>query len=173
MQHIPTPSPSFAAISSYNLINYFVPGVVFVYFIENLTTLKITSGDILVDIILYFVLGIAVNRFGSLFLKDYFRVLANKKVIRNDYVDYVNAIKQDSELKLINEMTDLYKTFATILLLLPLIKLFEFTRMKYDFVNEISIPFTLALLLVLSIMAFNAQEYYSSKRIARIKDKQK
>ena len=53
-------------ISSYNLFNYLLPGVLFALLADGLTSYTFIQSDIVVGIFLYYFMGLVISRVGSL-----------------------------------------------------------------------------------------------------------
>ena len=56
-------------LSSYNLFNYLLPGVVFSITVEAWTTYSITRGDLLSDAFVFYFAGLVISRIGSLLVE--------------------------------------------------------------------------------------------------------
>ncbi len=50
-------------ISTYNLFNYLLPGVLFTVFAKYFIYIDLAQGDIVLDIFLYYFIGLVVSRF--------------------------------------------------------------------------------------------------------------
>ena len=56
-------------ITSYNLFNNLVPGVVFSYAASSLEIAAVGTGNLATDLIIYYFIGVLISRFGSLFVE--------------------------------------------------------------------------------------------------------
>ena len=55
-------------ISSYNLFNYLVPGVLLAFAADKFTAYSLVQSDLLIGAFLYYFIGLVASRFGSLAL---------------------------------------------------------------------------------------------------------
>jgi hypothetical protein len=172
MQNPPSPTPSFASISSFNLINFFVPGVLFIFILNKTTNLLNLPQDTTTLIILYYIAGIAVNRFGSLYIRKMLKFFSLIKETEDAhrgqrYENYIDAKRYDHELKEITQMSDLYKTFIAVIFLSVAFNIYEEIRsccailVQYEY-----LIFTL-LILLLALKSYIVQDDYIQKRVAR------
>ena len=53
-------------LSSYNIFNYLLPGILFVVAAEAFTDYSFLQRDLVVGVFVYYFIGMAVSRFGSL-----------------------------------------------------------------------------------------------------------
>ena len=53
-------------ISSYNIFNYLLPGVIFTIFFQKITNLVIFQNNTILDAFLVYFIGLVINRVGSL-----------------------------------------------------------------------------------------------------------
>lgn len=60
-------------LSSYNIFNYLLPGVLFAAFVDSLTSFHIVQKDPVIGVFLYYFLGSLVSRVGSLFVEPLLR----------------------------------------------------------------------------------------------------
>jgi hypothetical protein len=53
-------------LSSYNLFNYLLPGIIFVVLASEITRYSFIHDDIVIGAFLYYFIGLVISRFGSL-----------------------------------------------------------------------------------------------------------
>ncbi|MBP9843041.1 MAG: hypothetical protein KBC62_03485 [Candidatus Pacebacteria bacterium] len=167
--NLPTPTPSFATISSHNLINYFVPGVLFVHLLKNVTNYNFWPTDLLTSVIIYYIAGVVVNRFGSIYVKKFLRPLMISKEHPDKgirYENYVNAKIADPEIKEIVQMSDLYKTILAIMILVPIIMFFEKIMSESATLYKYSELIIFLFFFLLFFKSYVAQDEYVEKRIS-------
>ncbi len=110
-------------ISSYNLFNYLLPGILFAAFAEHITDYKIIQDDILVGLFLYYFIGLVISRIGSLLLAPLLRRIRLIKFA--PYADFVSASKADPKLEVLSEQNNMYRTLCALFLSLGILKLVE------------------------------------------------
>jgi hypothetical protein len=79
-------------ISSYNVFNYLLPGILFAVLAEQVIHRPIVQRDIVIGVFLYYFLGLVVSRFGSLIVEPALRLLSLVQFA--DYGDFIAAEKR-------------------------------------------------------------------------------
>ena len=97
-------------LSSYNIFNYLLPGVLFAVFIDELTPLRIVQKDIVVGVFVYYFLGSIVSRIGSLIVEPLLREIGF--VAFTKYEDFVRASKVDEKIEVLSEANNMYRTIC-------------------------------------------------------------
>jgi hypothetical protein len=90
-------------ISSYNLFNYLLPGVLFSVIASKLTHYTFLGYEIVVAAFLYYFIGLVVSRFGSLVIEPFFEFTGFVKFA--DYRTFIAASKQDPRSKYSPKLT--------------------------------------------------------------------
>jgi hypothetical protein len=107
-----------AKISSYNIFNYLFPGAVFGVLGERVHLLDVATHDVITRLILYYFFGLCISRVGSVIVEP---ILKGIKFVREaPYGDYLKASDKDSEMSVMVEVTNTYRTLAAGFLLLPI-----------------------------------------------------
>ncbi len=83
----------FKKISSYNLFNYLLPGIIFALLIQNFIGYKIIQKDIILGLFLYYFVGLVISRVGSLVVGPFLKWINFLNF--SDYHDYMEACKLD------------------------------------------------------------------------------
>lgn len=143
-------------ISSYNLFNYLLPGVVFSVFIEKITPYKIIQNDLLVNVFLIYFAGLVVSRIGSLIVEPIFK----RFVDFASYADFVEKSKQDPKLEILSEANNTYRTFIALFIVLFLVKLYS----HFFNINN-GIYILMGTLFILFVFSYVKQIKYIIKRI--------
>jgi hypothetical protein len=150
-------------LSSYNIFNYLLPGIVFVAFAEKLTSLSLIQKDIVVGVFLYYFIGLVISRIGSLIIEP---VLKKVKFITfTSYSDFVSASKKDDKLDILSEVNNMYRTFCSLFLLLIVLKCYDFISKNYPVISEWSSSIIVIGLLLLFLFAYRKQTKYIAKRV--------
>ena len=88
-------------LSSYNLFNYLLPGIIFVVVASNVTHYDFIQDDIVIGVFLYYFIGLVISRFGSLVIEP---ILKHFSFIQfADYKDFIAASKTISHMPSIAE----------------------------------------------------------------------
>jgi len=150
-------------LSSYNIFNYLLPGIVFVALAEKLTSLSLIQKDIVVGVFLYYFIGLVISRIGSLIIEP---VLKKVKFITfTSYSDFVSASKKDDKLDILSEVNNMYRTFCSLFLLLIVLKCYDFLSKNYPGISEWSSSIIVIGLLLLFLFAYRKQTKYIAKRV--------
>lgn len=98
-------------ISSYNLFNYLLPGIIFAVLGQRLEIIALPKADIVVLAFLYYFIGMTVSRVGSLIMEPVFKKL--KIVTYSPYADYLKASEKDPKMAVMVEANNTYRTLAS------------------------------------------------------------
>lgn len=150
-------------ISSYNLFNYLLPGVIFAVLATEITRYSLVQRDILTGAFLYYFIGLVVSRFGSLIVEPLLKRLSFVKFA--DYKDFVAASKQDEKLEVLSEVNNTYRTLCSVFSLLLILKLYVKIEERVAFLKEWDSMILLVLLLMMFLFSYRKQSTYITKRI--------
>ncbi len=153
----------FEKISSYNLFNYLLPGILFAAFAERVTAYKIIQSDIVVGLFLYYFIGLVISRIGSIVLEPLMR--KSRFVTFAPYRDYVTVAAKDAKLETLSEANNMYRTLCALFVSLGMLKLFEFIADWAGLSAQIARFILLGLLFVLFAAAYRKQTRYIRERI--------
>ena len=110
-------------LSSYNIFNYLLPGIVFVVLADTLTAFHFAQQDIILGVFLYYFIGLIISRLGSIAIEPLLRW--SKFVQFSPYADFISASKEDKSLEVLSEANNMYRTFSTLFMSLILLKIYE------------------------------------------------
>ncbi|MFH1954696.1 MAG: hypothetical protein ABIL06_24170 [Pseudomonadota bacterium] len=150
-------------LSSYNLFNYLLPGVIFVAVASKVTRYSFIQEDIVIGLFLYYFIGLVVSRFGSIVIEPILRGVSFLKFA--DYNDFVSASKKDEKIEVLSEANNTYRTLCSLFILLLLLKGYERIEDRFVFLKDYGGMIVLALLLVMFLFAYRKQTLYIIKRI--------
>lgn len=150
-------------ISSYNIFNYLLPGILFSLSAKYLTPYNFIQEDNLIGAFLYYFIGLVVSRFGSIILEPLFKKTSFVKF--RDYEKYVEASKKDTKIELLSEVNNTYRTITAMLFLLLVLKLYSFLENKYEISSSTTYLILVIALLLMFVFSYRKQTNYISKRI--------
>jgi hypothetical protein len=150
-------------ISSYNLFNYLLPGVLFSVIASKLTHYSFLEHEVVVAAFLYYFIGLVVSRFGSLVVEPMLRAVGFVKFA--DYESFVAASKKDSKIEVLSEANNTYRTLCSLFILLLLLKLYEKVASRCSLLERSGVIVLLVLLLITFMFAYRKQTEYVKKRI--------
>lgn len=153
-----------AKLSSYNLFNYLLPGVIFALLARDLIHYPVAPQSIITGAFLCYFLGLVISRFGSLIIEP---ILKHTKLVRfADYKDFVAASKKDDHLALLSEVNNTYRTLCALFCLLLLLKLYMGIEAKFSILQNWDTTILLVLLLAMFLFSYRKQTFYITKRVA-------
>jgi len=150
-------------LSSYNLFNYLVPGVIFAVIASQTTRYSLVQKDIVTGMFLYYFLGLVISRFGSLVIGPVLKAVSFVKF--EDYKAFVSASKKDPQIDVLSEANNTYRTFCSLFSLLLGLKLYGEVEMKVNLLREWDATIAIALLLLMFLFAYRKQTSFVVKRI--------
>lgn len=150
-------------LSSYNIFNYLFPGIVFVVVASKLTTFNFLQQDILVGAFLYYFIGLAISRIGSIFIEPLLKFIKFLKF--SDYKKFVKASMTDTKIDTLSEVNNMYRTICSLFLMLIALKAFDWLSLKWSFLQEMKIEIVTTFLLFLFLFSYRKQTNYIIKRI--------
>jgi hypothetical protein len=150
-------------LSSYNIFNYLLPGIVFVVILSKISNLNLLQSDILTGAFLYYFIGLIISRVGSLLIEPFLKWIKFLKF--SEYKKFVSASKQDSKIELFSEINNMYRTFCSLFLLLSLAKFYETFLLKISFFENNSGIILIVFLLLLFLFSYRKQTNYITKRV--------
>lgn len=150
-------------ITSYNLFNYLLPGVLFAAFADYFTSYKLIQDNLIIGAFLYYFLGLIISRFGSLVVERFLRKI--KFINFEDYEKFVVVSKTDPKLDTLSETNNIYRNFNAMFILLILLKLYELIETQIFWLKNWSPYILILLLLIMFLYSYKKQTDYISKRI--------
>lgn len=151
-------------LSSYNIFNFLLPGVVFAVFVSKVTSFKLMQEDVLSGAFVYYFVGAVLSRIGSLVVEPALK--ATKLVTFASYKDFVIASRSDEKIEVLSETNNMYRTMCALILCVGLAYMCDFAMTHYPFATTAA-PFTgLSLLLVIFVWSYRKQTSYINRRIA-------
>jgi hypothetical protein len=149
-------------LSSYNVFNYLLPGIVFSVLAGEVIHYPIAQKDILTGAFLYYFAGLVVSRFGSLIIEPLLKAVSFVKFA--DYKDFVSASQKDPKLDVLSENNNTYRTLTSLFILLLLLKLYVKIQDRCPVLREWDGTVLAVLLVVLFLFSYKKQTSYITKR---------
>ena len=150
-------------ISSYNLFNYLLPGVLFAVIASKLTHYSFLGYEVVIAAFVYYFVGLVVSRFGSLVVGPALRYIGFIKFA--DYKSFVVASKKDPKIELLSEVNNTYRTLCSLFLLLLLLKLYEQLSVHWFLLERFHVIILVLLLFMTFVFAYRKQTEFVKKRI--------
>lgn len=152
-------------ISSYNIFNYLLPGILFVTIAKYFTEYNLILENNFLGAFLYYFIGMVISRFGSLLIEP---ILKKIKFVKfADYSDFITASKKDDMINLLSEINNTYRTITSMLAILMLLKLYGYLDRCWHFPEDITILIVVVLIFLMFLFAYKKQTGYITKRITK------
>ena len=103
-------------ISTYQVVNYIIPGSVLCVLLKHLVGYDVIAFSMIENIIICYFIGLINSRLGSLVLRPVLKLC--KFVEDAPYSDYIKAEKQDAKLTELSDINNVFRSFASAMLLL-------------------------------------------------------
>lgn len=156
-------------LTSYNLFNYLLPGIIFSVILEKITNYSIIQKNMLIEAFLAYFIGLILSRISSVIIEPLLKKI--KFVKFADYKDFVLASESDKKIELLSESNNMYRVFISLFFILIIIVLYE------KFLQNILIDYTdyivIVGLLILFMFSYKKQTSYITERIEIFKNKEK
>ena len=159
----------FDKISSYNLFNYLLPGILFVVIANSFIPHSFIQEDIVIGFFVYYFIGLVISRFGSLVIEPILKRISFLKFA--DHKDFIYASKKDPQINIFSKENNMYRTFCSMFVLLILLKLYHFISLKFPILEWYGAYFLIILLLLIFLFAYRNQTQYIAKRVKIVLNK--
>jgi hypothetical protein len=153
----------FEKITSYNLFNYLLPGVLFVVILSKFTSYSFIQDNLITGAFVYYFIGLIISRFGSLVIEPILKKISFLKFAK--YEDFVSASKKDPSIDAFSEINNMYRTFVAMFILVGLIRIYQIVEFKFSILAEWSPYILILLLFIMFILSYKKQTDYIRKRI--------
>lgn len=152
-------------ISSYNIFNNLVPGVVFSYMMDLVGIYTVSTGNLLTNLFVFYFIGVVISRVGSIFIEP---VLKTARVVKySEYSSYLLACEKDHKIPVLVEENNQYRTYVSMLFMVISAAGVKWGLERYDF-PDASIKFVIiVVLLVMFVLAYRKQTSFIRRRVER------
>lgn len=150
-------------LSSYNVFNYLLPGAIFSIIAERIALISYPS-EIIAQFIWYYFVGMVISRVGSILVEPALKFI--RFVEYSDYPSYLLACQNDDRLDVMVEVSNTYRTLATVFLTLIVVSVYQWIAGKAGISDAWQERFTITFLLVLFLLSFRKQVNFIRKRVS-------
>lgn len=158
-------------LSSYNIFNYLLPGIIFVVFADVFLQHSFIQKDIIFGVFLYYFIGLVISRIGSLVLEPFLEKISFLKFV--SYKEFIFACKTDEKLEVLSEVNNMYRTFVALFVALLVVRIYEAAEAVWPSLKQIT-PFIAVLVgIILFIVSYRKQTSYITKRVEANKEVQR
>lgn len=154
-------------ISKYNILNYLLPGVIYVYLLSEICNISLIQENILIGVFLYYFIGMLISRIGSLIVAPFYKLI--KLVVYEDYKEFVDATENDSKIDTLSTENNMYRSFVALFLVAIISKFYCESLSQNEWIkNNIEWILLLGLFLIFTL-AYRKQTNFITQRINRNK----
>lgn len=151
-------------LSSYNVFNYLLPGIIFVVLAESVTSFRFVQNDIVLGMFFYYFIGLVISRIGSVIIEPIMKWCC---IIRfSPYEEYVKASKDDKHLEILSEANNMYRTLLSLFVSLGFLCFYDFAATKFPIIKHWSAEISAIAFIFLFGFAYRKQTQYITKRIS-------
>ncbi len=151
-------------ITTYNLFNYLLPGILFVFIAKDFAGYNFIQDNDIFGAALYYFIGMVISRIGSLVVEPILKSMKIIKIAGRD--EYCFASKKNDRIELFLEINNTYRTITAMFILLLLLKAYHhFQSLGNIPENETALTVAI-LLLILFFFAYRKQANYINKEIS-------
>lgn len=153
-------------LGSYQILTNLLPGAFFGLTLKFFLGLTLPTQNIGEDIVVYYFMGLIINRIGSLAVEPILKRLRFIKYA--PYPDFAKASKADSKIDTLSEMNNYTRSLLTCIMLLPVIRILQSLSLKWTWFSLNWEWGAIALFVVLFLLAYRKQTDYVRKRVEAV-----
>jgi len=154
-------------LTSYNLFNNLLPGVIFAVFICEMLHVELLGDNLAKDFFVSYFIGLIINRFGSLVVEPVLRRIGFVEYA--PYEDFVKASQKDPKIEIILESNNIYRTMSALFILVFVVIVYDQISIKFPFLFDHKLSIISGLLLILFLLSYRKQTEFIKKRVASSK----
>ncbi len=153
----------FDKLSSYNLFNYLLPGTLFAAAAGRISDHTFTQGNIVVDLFVYYFIGLVISRIGSLTVGPLMRWTSF--VTFAPHKDFIAASARDPRLEVLSEQNNMYRTLCALFVALPVFKGADVLVGRLGQTSDVEILIACGAFALLFAFAYRKQTQFVKERI--------
>ena len=153
-------------LGSYQILTNLLPGAFFGLTLKLFFGLALPTRNIGDDVVMYYFMGLIINRIGSLVVEPILKTL--RFIKRAPYPDFVKAANADAKIDTLSEMNTYTRSLLTCVLLFPVMRILQALSSKWMWFSVNWEWVALALLIVLFLFAYRKQTNYVRNRVESI-----
>lgn len=151
-------------LSSYQLLNYLIPGIIFLWALDLMEIVRFDFSNVLMTFWGGYFIGMVLSRMGSLFIEPWFKKW--EIVVYAPYSEYLKAEAKDSKITVLSNENNMYRTFVAMFLLLIVLYVFKLLPYICDFIQSKWIGIlVISVLLLIFVLSYRKQTEYIRKRV--------
>jgi hypothetical protein len=157
-------------LSSYNIFNYLLPGIVFVVLSKEALGHSLYVDNVLLGVFYYYFFGLIISRVGSVIIEPLLKKIGMVK--HSAYARFVRASKIDEKIETLSESNNMFRTLIALVVCLGIERLTIWIVSIIPIVKDAVIPALLLLVLVLLLLSYKKQSGFITERIIDTENEQ-
>lgn len=153
-------------LSSYNILNNILPGVVFCFLCNKFCEIQMVDSSIVEKIFIFYFIGMVISRVGSVIVEPTCEKFNIVKYAQ--YKDYVYASKKDEKILVLLESNNTYRTMIALGILLLVFKLFLWLKEICNWFSIASNWIIVGALIILFGFSYRKQTKYVRDRVEEV-----
>ncbi len=158
-------------VTSYNLFNYLLPGVLFAVILGKATSYTLVQNDIIIGAFVYYFAGLVISRVGSLAVEPLLKKINFLRFA--PYSDFIKAENIDQKIESLSETNNMYRTFVAMFFVLLVAKGYELLSARYSFMHEHIVVILVIALFIMFLFSYRKQTSYVRTRVKKVIDSRK
>lgn len=156
-------------ISSYNLFNCLLPGIIFVFLLNEFTWFYIPDDNLLIFAFMCYFIGLIINRVGSIVVEP----LAKKtKIVKfSPYKEFLEASKKDEKIEILSEQNNSFRTMIAMFLLFLVVKGYEWLIVKRPIIDSCTIYIVCSFGIIFFLSSYHKHTKFIVSRINKALEK--
>lgn len=150
-------------LNSYQIMTNLLPGALFGIALRFFLNLPLPTQNVGEEIVVYYFIGLIINRIGSLIVKPFLKRIHFIK--EEPYSDYIEATKIDAKIDTLSETNNHFRSILTCFLLLPIVWTLKVLILNKEWFSQNWKGFLILFLIVLFLFAFRSQTNYIRNRV--------
>lgn len=150
-------------LSSYNILNYLLPGIVFVVLAKVALGYSLYVDNIVLGVFYYYFFGLVISRIGSIVIEPLFKALRIISLL--EYPRFIRATKADAKIETLSENSNMFRTLIALVACLGILKLTLWISAKLPNAEGPIVAILLGFLFILFALGYRKQCAYIRKRI--------
>lgn len=150
-------------LSSYNVFNFLLPGVIFAVFAGLLTNYNFVHSNVIIGAFIYYFIGLIISRFGSLIIEPILKKIGFVKFVK--YKKFKKAAIEDEKLVVFSETNNMFRTFIATFILLLITKYYEYLESLYSIIIDYRYLGLAIVFFIVFLFAYRKQTKYIVERV--------
>ncbi|MBK8305258.1 MAG: hypothetical protein IPK98_18475 [Chloracidobacterium sp.] len=150
-------------LSSYNLFNYLLPGVLFAGLSKYVTDYDYIQENVVIGVFLYYFMGMVISRIGSIIIGPILQWSGFIKFA--EYEDFVKGCKVDERIELFSEINNTYRTLISLFVVLLLLRLHNCIQVSWEITPRTSAIIGVTAAILLFVFSYKKQTKFVTKRV--------